>query len=216
MVKKILTLVLACVFAMSTGCSTGWISQAEEIVAVIIPATTNIVTLVEALQGKTVSAADLQLIQSVGTQANADLQLISSLIAAYNQAEASAQPGILNEIQTVANTIQSNLSGLLPALHITDVATQVKITAIVGLIVSEVQSLIAIVPLVDPNASAVKVAQATRQAAKNPPLTARQFTLSYNANMKARTGNAALDKVTSGLQIRTHSKAVRWLTLGVL
>jgi hypothetical protein len=198
----------------ATGCSTAWISQAEEIIAAVIPATTNIVTLVEALQGKSISAADLQLIQNAGTQANSDLQLISSLITAYNQAEASAQPGILNQIQTVANTVQSNLSALLPALHITDQATQAKITAIVGLVVSEVQSLIAIVPLVDPNASAAKVAQATRQATKNPPLTARQFILSYNDNMKAKTGNVTLDKVTSGLQIHTHSKAVRWLTLG--
>lgn len=211
--RKLLAVAL-CFTMFATGCSTAWISQAEEIIAAVIPATTNIVTLVEALQGKSISAADLQLIQNAGTQANSDLQLISSLITAYNQAEASAQPGILNQIQTVANTVQSNLSALLPALHITDQATQAKITAIVGLVVSEVQSLIAIVPLVDPNASAAKVAQATRQATKNPPLTARQFILSYNDNMKAKTGNVTLDKVTSGLQIHTHSKAVRWLTLG--
>ena len=46
--------------------------------------------------------------------------------------------------------MQANLQGLLPALHIQDAATQAKITAVVGIVLSEVQSLAAIVPLVNP------------------------------------------------------------------
>ena len=166
--------VLAAVLCMTltlAACSTQWIGEAEQIVAALIPAATNIVALVAALQGKSVSAADLQTIEKAGAQAGADLQLVQSLIAAYQTADATAKPGILNQIQTAIGTAQANLQGLLPALHIQDSATQAKITAVVGIVLSEVQSLAAIVPLVSPNASPVLTARAVVQAKKQAPLT---------------------------------------------
>jgi len=39
----------------------------------------------------------------------------------------------------------SELDGLLPALHIKDPATQAKITAVIGILLSEVESVAAIV-----------------------------------------------------------------------
>ncbi len=144
-----LVLVL-CMAVLMTACSTDWVGQAEQIAAALIPAATNLVTLVAALQGKSVSSADLQMIQKAGTQAGAGLQLIQSLIAAYQKADESAKPGILNQIQSAIEAVQATLQGLLPALHIQDAATQAKITAVVGIVLSEVQSLAAIVPLVNP------------------------------------------------------------------
>jgi hypothetical protein len=87
---------------------------------------------------------------------------------------------------------------------------------VVGLILSEVQALAAIVPLVHPEASPAMVAQATKRAAKHPPLTASEFVSSYNATMTAKTGNAALDKTTEGLQIHRHGKLARWGSAGLL
>ena len=184
--------------------------------AALIPAATNIVALVAALEGKGVSAADLQTIQAAGSQAGADLQLIQSLITAYQQADAATKPGILNQIQSAINAVQGNLQGLLPALHIKDVATQTKITAVVGILLSEVQSLAAIVPLVNPNASAAMMATAAAQAKKQPPLTASEFVASYNSTLTAKTGNADLDRATAGLKIHLHGKAARWASAGVL
>jgi len=198
------------------GCSTNWIAEAEQVVAALIPAATNIIALVAALEGKGVSATDLQTIQSAGTQAGQDLQLIQSLITAYQTADATAKPGILNQIQTAINAVQGNLQGLLPALHIKDAATQTKITAVIGIVLSEVQSLAAIVPLVNPGASTAMVAQAKKQAKKQPPLTASEFVKSYNATLTAKTGNAELDRATGGLKIHLHGKVARWATAGVL
>ncbi|HEY4902658.1 MAG TPA: hypothetical protein VIH89_04225 [Candidatus Sulfotelmatobacter sp.] len=217
--QRLMTVVLAlvlCATVILSACSTAWISQAEEIVAALIPAAANIVALVAALQGGNVSAQDLQAIQTAGTQATADLQLLQSLIAEYEKADAQAQPGILNQIQTAIETAQSNLSAILPTLHIKDAATQAKITAVVGVVLSEVQSLAAIVPLVNPQASAAMVHVAERQATKQPPLTANEFVSSYNATMTAKTGNPALDQATSGLRIHAHGKLSRWATGGVL
>jgi len=208
-----MVLVLCMTIALS-GCSTDRIGQAEQVVAVLIPAATNIVALVTALQGKSVSAGDLKTIQSAGAQAGADLQLIQALVAAYQNADETAKPGILNQIQTAIGTVQGNLQGLLPALHIQDAATQAKITAVVGIVLSEVQSLAAIVPLVASNASPKMMAKAVQT--KKVPLTASEFVASYNATLTAKTGNVELDRATSGLQIHVHSKVERWGTVGVL
>lgn len=201
------------------GCSTNWIGEAEQVVAAMIPATTNIITLVAALQGKTVSATDLQTIQNAGTQAGADLQLIQGLITAYQTADATAKPGILNQIQTAIGAVQATLQGLLPALHIKDAATQTKITAVIGVVLSEVQSLAAIVPLVSGNGATtptLAAKNATGVGHPKLPLTASEFVSSYNATLTAKTGNADLDQATTGLKIHLHGKVARWVTAGVL
>ncbi len=212
-VRLALTVVL-CLTITLAGCSTAWIGEAEQVVAALIPAAANIIALVAAMQGKGVSAADLQTIQNAGSQAGADLQLVQSLIAAYQKADATAQPGILNQIQAAIGAVQASLQGLLPALHIQDAATQTKITAVVGIVLSEVQSLAAIVPLVSGNASPAMMAKV---AMKRPlALTANEFVTSFNATLTAKTGNAELDRATAGLQIHRHGKAARWATVGVL
>ncbi len=129
--KTLVTAVL-CGMLLWTACSTAWIGEAEQIVAALIPATANLVTLAATLQGKSVSAADLQTIENAGAQAGADLQLMQSLITQYQKADAAVQPGLLNQIQAAMSAAQSSLNGLLPALHIKDAATQAKITAVRG------------------------------------------------------------------------------------
>jgi hypothetical protein len=198
-----------------TACSTNWISEAEQIVAALIPATANLMTLVATLQGKSVSAADLQTIQGAGAQAGADLQLLASLIAQYQQADASTKPGLLHQIQIAMGDAQANLNGLLPALHIKDAATQAKVSAVVGLLISEVQSMAAIVPLVNSSSSPAMVAMAAKPGKKQAPLSASQFVSSFDATMTAKTGNVDLDRASAGLRIHAHSKFVRWASAGL-
>jgi hypothetical protein len=220
--------VVLCFTIGMAGCSTAWIGEAEEIVAALIPAAGNIVALVAAVQGKGVSANDMQTIQNSGAQAAADLQLIQSLIAAYEKADATAQPGILNQIESAMAAVEANLKGLLPALHIQDAATQAKVTAVVGLVLSEVESLAAVVPLVKNNSPTPSAGSGQALAAQNAarmghpsgvakaPLSAREFVSSYNATMTAKTGDAALDRATAGLKIHQHGKAARVVSAGIL
>jgi hypothetical protein len=207
--------VVLCATMALTGCSLNWIAEGEQIVAVLIPAATNLVSLVAALEGKTVSTADVQLIQNAGTQAGADLQLIQALIAAYEKADAASKPGILSRIQDAVGAVETNLQGLLPALHIKDATTQAKITAVVGILLSEVQSLAAVVPVVKNQPSAVS-RQLSGQLHPKAPLTAREFVESYNATLTAKTGNADLDRATAEFEIHEHGKAARWATVGAL
>jgi len=213
--------VVLCGMMIWTGCSTNWIGEAEQIVAALVPAAANLVTLVAALQGKTVSAGDLATIQNVGSQAGADLQLIAALIAAYDKADAAAKPGILNQIQSAIGAVQGNLQGLLMGLHIKDTATQTKISAVVGILLSEVQSLAAVLPIVQGNPMSAKIpALAAKSMASTGhprvPLSAYEFVKSYNATLTAKTGNVELDRVTGSLQIHLHSKVERVASAGVL
>ncbi|MGA7696489.1 MAG: hypothetical protein WCA76_15790 [Candidatus Sulfotelmatobacter sp.] len=213
---QVLLAAVLCGAVLWTACSTAWMSEAEQIVAALIPATANLVTLVATLQGKNVSAADLQTIQSAGAQAGADLQLMQSLITQYQKADAAAQPGLLSQIQVAMGAVQSTLNGVLPALHIKDAATQAKITAVIGILLSEVQSVAAIVPLVNASASPGIMAMAAKQVRKQPPLTASAFVNSYNATITAKTGNTELDHATAGLRIHVHEKFARWASAGLL
>jgi hypothetical protein len=215
-VGRALAALVLCATMILTACSTAWITEAEEIVAALVPAAANLLTLVGALEGNGVSTQDLQLMQSVGTQAQTDLQLISTLVTQYQQAtDAATQASLLAKIQTAITTVQSNLSGLLPALHITDPATQAKVTAVIGLILSEVQSLEAIIPIVQPVAtssnSAAKASAKLKAKSVKPPLSASQFRASYNAIMTAKTGNAKLDAASA--KCKLHGPGF-WHSLG--
>jgi hypothetical protein len=208
--------ILLCVTLMWTSCSTAWISEAEQIVAVLIPATGNLMAVVMALKGNGVSAADLKAIQSAGSQAEADLQLLGSLIAEYQRADATAKPGLLTQIQALMTTVGSNLNGILPGLQIKDAATQAKVTAVVGILVMELQSMASIIPLVSANASQGMVLMEEKQMKKQAPLTANEFVSSYNATMTAKTGNPNLDRAVSGLRIHLHGKLARLASGGLL
>jgi hypothetical protein len=216
--------VVLCLTVILAGCSTTWFQEAEEIVAALIPAAGNIVALVAAVQGKGVSANDMQMIQNAGAQAAADLQLIQSLMTAYEKADASAQPGIMNQIESAIAAVQANLRGLLPALHIQDAATQAKVTAVIGIVLSEVESLAGVIPVIRGQGSGASgqgsnpVAQIATRAGQptRAPLSAREFVSSYNATITAKTGNAALDRATAGLRIHQHGKTERVVSAGLL
>lgn len=209
---RALLAVVLCGVLIWTACSTAWITEAEDIVAALVPAAANLITLIEALQGKSASTQDLQLVQSASTQVQTDLQLVNTLITQYQQAaDAQTQASLLAQIQTAIATVQSNLSALLPALHITDAAAQAKVSAVIGLILSEVQSLGAIVPLVHPSAGAEQASAAFKAAKVNPPLSASQFRSSYNTIMTAKTGNAGLDAAAA--KCKLHGPGF-WHSLG--
>ena len=176
---------------MSVACNTSWISQATSIIAVLEPAAVNIITLVAALQGHTVSAADLNTITAATNEANADFKLIGDLLAQYNSANAAST---IDKINVALNDAKTHLSGILTALHISDPATIAKISAVIGVVIAEIQSLAALIPVVK--------GQTTMKAAHVPyPLDAHQFKAAFNAVMTAPTPNLAVNQAAAGATI---------------
>ena len=145
---RIVLALLLGVTMIGSGCSTNWVQQGQEIIAVLMPAAANMVILVATLQGKEISAEDLALVQKAGSEVGADLTLVQGLIGAYESADEKAKQRILNQIQSGIQAAQENLQGLMLSLHIKDESTQVKVRAIVGILLAEVQSLAAILPVI--------------------------------------------------------------------
>jgi hypothetical protein len=123
---------------------------------------------------------------------------------------------LLNQIQATMGAAQSTLNGLLPALHIKDAAIQAKVSAVVGLLISEVASMEEVIPLAKTGASPEMMETTRKEAKRQAPLTASEFVRSYNATMTAKTGNGELDHVTAGLRIYSHGRLERWSSAGLL
>jgi hypothetical protein len=214
-VRKSLMAAVMCGMLMWMACSTAWVSEAEQILAALIPGIANAVTLAAMFQGD-VSGADLRAVQRAGSEAGATVQSIQSLITQYQKADAAAQPGLLNKIQAALTSVQATLNGLLPALHIKDAATEAKIAAVVGILLAEVESVAAIVPLLSPGASPGIRTMAARRVQRRPPPSATEFVAAYNAAMTAKTGKQELDHATAGLRIHRHGEFARWASAGLL
>jgi len=197
---RIVLALLLGVTMIGSGCSTNWVQQGQEIIAVLMPAAANLVILVATLQGKEISAEDLALVQKAGSEVGADLTLVQGLIGAYESADEKAKQRILNQIQSGIQAAQENLQGLMLSLHIKDESTQVKVRAIVGILLAEVQSLAAILPVIQGQGAGARDQGAA--AGRKKPMSAGEFTKSYNAIITAKTGRAELDDVSDGLKLQ--------------
>ena len=172
-----------------TACSTSWITDAEGIIATLIPAVEGIFVLLSSL-GAALPASALTSIQTWGTAAQNDLQnVVLPLIQQYNAAEAGAKPGILTQIQTVLATITSNLATILPALHVTDPATQAKIQDIVTEVGDEITALMNLIPVIQ-SAATQSTADVLKALAAKPEVvgklkSAGQFKKDFNKDAVA-------------------------------
>jgi hypothetical protein len=129
----------------AAACSTEWFSTAVGIVKLLIPAVTSLLGLLGTLG---IPAGVLTAFTSWSGQATTDLGTVQSLITQYQAAEATAQPGLLNQIDVLINTTLANLETLLPELHVTDAATQEKLTAAINEWAQELEALLGLIPVI--------------------------------------------------------------------
>ena len=129
------------------GCSTAWTSEATNIVNIILTALPAITSIL-GMAGVGLAPGTLAKVQGIITQAQNDFQnVVLPLIAKYQTAEASAQPGILSQLEVAVTSLSSQLSTLLPALHVDDPAKQAAIEQLVGPLVQEVTALEQLIPV---------------------------------------------------------------------
>jgi hypothetical protein len=194
--QRALVSVVLCATLILSACSTAWVSQAEAIVAALLPSITNIITLVALAEGKGVSASDLQLVQKGATDANNALQEVATLIDQYNAAPNKADA--LAKINAAIAVAKANLTDILPQLHITDPASQAKVSAVIGVVLQEITSIEALLPLVSSHpATAARLARA---------VSAGDFQSRYNAALTAKSGNEPLDAGAAKLKLHGPSR----------
>ncbi len=175
------------------GCGTAqWIKMAQQILPVVLPMITNLVTAVVLLEGKTVPTADVNTISATANQVSADLNLVGQLVDQY---QTSPNVTTVEKINAALADVQTHLNGLLPALHITDPATVQKITAITTLIASETNAFEQILPL-------VSNAQGRSGAASAVPLSAKQLKKEYDAIVSQASSNPQVNAAFAGAKLK--------------
>lgn len=137
-----LMIIEAC-FAL-TACG-DWESQAIQIIGLLNPAIVAILNILAAL-GVAVSPSFLTAFQNWAQQAQQALTTVESLVNQYKTADATAQPGILNSIQTALATVQSNLQTILPELHIDNPTNQERVAAALAAVIGFVTAIQNLLP----------------------------------------------------------------------
>lgn len=177
------------------GCGVAqWVKVAEQILPVVLPMVTNMVTAVTLLEGRTVSVSDLNTITKTANQVSADLNLAGQLVSQY---QASPNATTIGKINAALADVNANLSALLPALHITDQATTQKVTAIVMLISSEVNSIERILPMVTGSPTKAKAG-----GVGSGLLSGSQLKNEFNAIVSAPTTNSAVNTAFVGAVLK--------------
>jgi hypothetical protein len=178
---------------VTVGCTTAWTTEAVNIIKVLIPAIESVLGLLAAL-GTKVPPTVASDVESWGQQTiDALNNQIAPLIEQFQNAEASAKPGLLTEIQTAIDTVNSNLKSLLSTIHISDTATQAKIIAVANAISAELQALVNMVPVLQGKVHLNDVRQL--------PLDDGHFVQQFNRVMVEPTGNKEVDAITPNYQI---------------
>ncbi|MGH9468936.1 MAG: hypothetical protein ACRD1N_01175 [Terriglobia bacterium] len=187
--KKILLVPVLALAILAGACGVAqWVKIAQEILPVVLPMVTNLVTAVGLLEGKTVSAQDLSTITRSANQVSSDLNLAGQLI---NQYESSPDTTTIAKIDTMLTEVNSNLNSLLPALHISDPATAQKISAVVTLISTEVNSMQQILPVISAGGKPTLPAGAV-------PLNASALKKQYNAIVAQPTSSTLVNQAFAG------------------
>jgi hypothetical protein len=169
------------------GCTTTWVTEAQGIVAVLLPAALNILAVITALSGKTITPGTVSEISTITAKITASLTLINSLITSYTIANATT---LIPKIDAALADIQGNLASILTLANVSDPATTAKITALVGLFESEIESLVALLPIIKDGADmeTLKAAMSTSKL-----LDAKHFEKSWKAVLAKPTGDTIVD-----------------------
>jgi predicted PurR-regulated permease PerM len=159
---------------LMTACG-DWESQASSIITLLGPAIQALVAILAAF-GVGVSEEVMTQFNNWAQQAQTALVTIKGLIDSYQNAEADAQPGLLNEIQAALTVVQSQLAAILPELHITDPNSAAKVTAALEAISAFLVSLAALIPAV----AQAKGAEDEKALFEKSQETVKQFKKDFN------------------------------------
>jgi hypothetical protein len=189
-----LLLFLVSSIIMITSCTTDWVTQAVNIINVIVPAIGQILGLIMAFGGTFVTQAEVDMVNKITAEATKDLQtVVKPLLDQYNTATAAAKPGIIAKIQAAIQVVITNIASILPALHITNAALQAKIEMAIGFLLATLQSLLSVLPIAAVAKSAEEFGAELEAKGITPPLTSKQIKDHFNMLIKARTGDPEVD-----------------------
>jgi hypothetical protein len=137
----------------------------------------------------------------------AGVAAVNGFLQQWSNASAAAQPGIMNQLEAAAQTLQSQLSNLLAAAHVNDPTTNGEVTAIVSVAVQEVGALLTFIGQLKATggttASLSKVKVSVRYSGSLDPVgDARSKMVKH---LRKSIGNAPIDAVRKQLSDKLDS-----------
>lgn len=152
--KAVLAVTLSAVM-FCTSCSTSWINIALQDLPILIQIAQGVISLIPA------ASQDQAIVANISQQATADLNLILTLA---NEYKARPTPTTLAKIQDAISTAQTQLPQLLQAAHISNPKLVQQVTSAVGIILSTINAIAALLP---PNQATFKASPAKLAAIPN-------------------------------------------------
>ncbi|HXM63710.1 MAG TPA: hypothetical protein VN950_22810 [Terriglobales bacterium] len=140
-----LLVILVNLLVFALGCTANWIGEASSILQTLIPAAAALLGLLGTLG---VGPAVLAAFTAWSTKATTSLNIVGQLVQDYNKAEATAQPGILGQIDSAITAVLDELQPLLPTLNVKDPKTQSTITGLFADWAQELEALLNLIPVI--------------------------------------------------------------------
>lgn len=129
----------------TSGCTAAWLSGLSALLPSILALATAIVNFLKGLNPSLVPDTVLANVQKIVGDIGTEITNAQDAIAAYTQSTATA---VIGKLQSVFQSILSDLSSILSGLNITDSTTLAKVTALVGIAVAAVQAALGMIPLI--------------------------------------------------------------------
>jgi len=173
------SLLLAC-----AGCAgaAAWLSDATQIVPLAASMIASILTLVAALQGKSVSASDLTAVSTFATDIENGLDDLETMIDQY---KATPTANLEQEILNAANVVVSNIQNFLTNTQLANAALAQKVTAIATLVQTELKAWIEVIPALS--------ATAGEKVTFTVPYSAKALRQAFDAILAQPTGDPDVD-----------------------
>ena len=133
----------------------------------------------------------------------------SGFLDQWSAASASAQPGILAQFQAAASALQTDLTNLLTAAHVSDASAASEVTVIVTTATQELAALLAfIAQLKTPahTAAALNAAAKHYTGSLTPTADARASIVDH---LRKPTGNAPLDAVRTRIAVKLSGVTIK-------
>jgi hypothetical protein len=195
-----LSLAIALVCAMScTACSTAWVGSLDAILAAAAPALINILQIVAVANGQPVNS-------TLAAKINGDATAIETLAADFAKVSSASSQGVCQELQAAVSVYQTDQELVLQAAQVSDVNTQTKIALLTDLVASTLRAITSVIP----SCQRAALVQSRTETAYS----ISGFASRYNSILLDKTGNAAVDALTSQLKLRQHSKVLEIVTFG--
>lgn len=199
---------------VGVSCNTAWVGTTLNILQTFAPAAVQILGLVAAFNPGAVPPTVTANVKKWLDDAVAGATTLQDLIKTYATIKANdpAKPGKLKAINDLVATINTDLTEVLSAAHINNVALQGKITNAVGVLLIAIADMTKLVPGAVPPATTPIARQAIQTArhvgsghAAGRPVTihsAAELKKAFNAVMLAPTSDPKVDLVSSGLVLK--------------